>query len=109
MQEPVLDLAPRIVFCAAVDRNGYLPTHNKAFSSPQSKDPIWNAAHCRHRRIFDDRVGLKSGRNTAPFLMQTYLRDMGGGQHVLMKDISAPILVNGRHWGGFRMGVKPND
>ena len=108
IQEPVLALDPRIIFCAAVDRNGYLPTHNRAFSAPQSRDEVWNAAHCRNRRIFDDRVGLKSGRNTAPFLMQTYRRDMGGGEHVLMKDVSAPIMVSGRHWGGFRMGVKPN-
>ncbi|ABD55144.1 methyl-accepting chemotaxis protein [Jannaschia sp. CCS1] len=105
VQEPVLTLDPRIVFCAAVDKNGYLPTHNRKFSAPQSSDEVWNAAHCRNRRIFDDRVGLKSGQNTAPFLMQTYRRDMGGGQFVLMKDISAPIMVQGRHWGGFRMGV----
>lgn len=103
--EEVLTLDPRIAFCAAIDRNGYLPTHNRKFSSPQGADPDWNAAHCRNRRIFDDRVGLKSGQNTAPFLMQTYRRDMGGGQHVLMKDVSAPITVAGRHWGGFRMGV----
>jgi methyl-accepting chemotaxis protein len=23
-----------------------------------------------------------------------------------MKDASAPIIVKGRHWGGFRMGYK---
>jgi methyl-accepting chemotaxis protein len=23
---------------------------------------------------------------------------------VMMKDASAPIWVNGRHWGGFRIG-----
>jgi methyl-accepting chemotaxis protein len=80
IQEPVLDLDPRIVFCAAVDRNGYLPTHNRKFSHPQSADPVWNAAHCRNRRIFDDRVGLKAGRSTAPFLLQVYRRDMGGGR-----------------------------
>lgn len=109
IQEPVLTLDARIIFCAAVDKNGYLPTHNRAFSAPQGKDEVWNASHCRNRRIFDDRVGLKSGKSTAPFLMQTYRRDMGGGHYVLMKDISAPIIVQGRHWGGFRMGVKPKN
>jgi methyl-accepting chemotaxis protein len=29
---------------------------------------------------------------------------MGGGNFVMMKDASAPIWVNGRHWGGFRIG-----
>jgi methyl-accepting chemotaxis protein len=31
---------------------------------------------------------------------------MGGGAYVLMKDISAPIVVRGRHWGGLRIGYK---
>lgn len=106
IQEAVLERDSRIAFCAAVDVNGYLPTHNLKFSQPQSDDPVWNAGNCRNRRIFDDRVGLAAGRNTKKFLMQTYRRDMGGGNFVLMKDISAPIYVNGRHWGGMRMGYK---
>jgi methyl-accepting chemotaxis protein len=31
---------------------------------------------------------------------------MGGGNFVLMKDLSAPIHVRGRHWGAFRMGIR---
>jgi methyl-accepting chemotaxis protein len=89
-----------------VDRNGYLPTHNRKFSQPQGKDPEWNAANCRNRRIFNDRVGLRAGKSTAPFVLQIYRRDMGGGAFALMKDLSAPIYVNGRHWGGFRIGYK---
>ena len=104
--EPALDLDPRVVFCAAVDRNGYLPTHNRKFSQPQGTDPVWNTAHCRNRRIFDDRVGLKAGRNAEPFLLQVYRRDMGGGEFVLMKDVSAPIFVDGRHWGGLRLAYR---
>lgn len=106
VQEPVLQMHERIVFCAAVDRNGYLPTHNLVYSKPQGDDPVWNSANCRNHRIFDDRTGLSAGRNTRPFLVQTYRRDMGGGNFVLMKDISAPITVRGRHWGGLRMGCR---
>jgi methyl-accepting chemotaxis protein len=106
VQEPVLGLDPRVVFCAAIDRNGYLPTHNRKFSQPQGHDAVWNAANCRNRRIFDDRVGLAAGRNTRPFLLQTYRRDMGGGQFAQMKDVSAPVFVQGRHWGGVRIGYK---
>lgn len=107
IQEPVLGLSDRIGFCAAVDTNGYLPTHNKKFAAPQRPgDPVWNTANCRNRRIFNDRVGLAAGRSTAPFLVQTYRRDMGGGVHVVMKDISAPITVHGRHWGGLRLAVR---
>ena len=106
IQEPVLALNERIVFCAAVDRNGYLPTHNAKFSQPQSADATWNAAHCRNRRVFNDRVGLAAGRNTKPFLLQTYRRDMGGGQHAVMKDVSAPITIGGRHWGALRLAYR---
>ncbi len=106
IQEPVLSFDKRVVFCAAVDRNGYLPTHNKVFSHPPGKDPVWNAANCRNRRIFNDRVGLKAGENTAPFLLQVYRRDMGGGDFAMMKDLSAPITVKGRHWGGLRLAYR---
>lgn len=104
--EEALALDDKVAFCAAVDRNGYLPTHNRKFSHPQSDDPVWNMAHCRNRRIFDDRVGLKAGRNKDPFLMQVYRRDMGGGDYVLMKDLSAPIVVKNRHWGGLRLAYR---
>src|SRR5690606_7545130 len=106
LQEPVLEFDPRITFCAAIDRNGYLPTHNRVYSQRQGKDPVWNAANCRNRRIFNDRTGLGAGQSQKPFLLQTYRRDMGGGKFVLMKDCSAPIVVRGRHWGGFRIGYK---
>jgi methyl-accepting chemotaxis protein len=106
IQEAFLEIDERIVFCAAIDRNGYLPTHNHIYSKPQSSDPVWNAANCRNRRIFNDRTGLAAGRNTKPFLMQTYRRDMGGGVFSLMKDLSAPIFVRGKHWGGIRVGCK---
>ncbi len=107
IQEPVLEFDPRVVFCAAVDVNGYLPTHNRKFSQPQRQgDTAWNTANCRNRRIFNDRVGLSAGQSTKPFLLQTYRRDMGGGVFALMKDCSAPIMVKGRHWGGVRLAYK---
>ncbi len=95
-----------MVFSAAVDRNGYLPVHNNKYSAPQGEDPVWNNANSRNRRIFDDMTGLLAGRNTQKALSQTYPRDLGGGRIELIKDISAPIFVRGKHWGGLRMGAK---
>ena len=106
IQEPMLSFDDRVVFCVAVDRNGYLPTHNQKFSQKQGSDPVWNNAHCRNRRIFNDRTGLRAGRNRDPFLLQTYRRDMGGGQFTMMKDLSMPIMVRGRHWGGLRFAYR---
>jgi methyl-accepting chemotaxis protein len=105
IREPVLGLHPSVVFCAEVDRNGYLPTHNAIFTRPQRADPVWNAANSRNRRIFNDRVGLAAERNQQPFLLQSYRRDLGG-TFVAMKDVSAPISVRGRHWGGLRLAYR---
>ncbi|MFK5980200.1 MAG: methyl-accepting chemotaxis protein [Rhizobiaceae bacterium] len=106
-QEEGLACNDKIVLCAVVDANGYLPTHNKICSKPQRLgETAWNAANSRNRRIFDDRVGLAAGRNKEPFLMQLYRRDMGGGRFAMMKDIAAPISVDGRHWGGLRLAIK---
>ena len=106
IQEPMAARDPRVVFCAAVDRNGYLPTHNLKFGQKQGSDPVWNNANCRNRRIFDDRTGLRAARNRERFLLQTYRRDMGGGNFVMMKDLSMPIILRGRHWGGLRLAYR---
>ncbi len=107
VQEKMLQLSPKVVFCIAVDRNGYVPTHNRKYCQPQRPGDVeWNTAHSRYRRIFNDRTGLASARNRRPFLLQTYRRDMGGGRFVLMKEVSAPIEVLGRHWGGLRLAYQ---
>jgi len=104
VQEKALGASDKIVFCIAADRNGYIATHNRKYCQPQrAGDVVWNAANSRYRRIFNDRTGLASARNTRPFLLQTYRRDMGGGRFVVLKEVAAPITVNGRHWGGLRL------
>jgi methyl-accepting chemotaxis protein len=107
IQEPLLVGDNRMVFCLAIDRNGYIPVHNRKCSLPQRPDdPVWNAANCRNKRIFDDRAGISAARSTRPFLVQLYKRDMGGGQMVMMREVDAPIRVDGRHWGGFRTAYR---
>lgn len=107
VQEKALALSDKVVFCIASDRNGYIACHNQRYNHPQrSGDMAWNTANCRNRRIFNDRTGLASARNQRPFLLQTYRRDMGGGNFIVMKEAAAPIAVNGRHWGGLRLAFK---
>jgi methyl-accepting chemotaxis protein len=107
IQEPLRASDERMIFCAAVDRNAYLPVHNEIYSRPQRPgDLAWNTKHSRNRRIFDDRAGLAAGRNTRPFLIQNYPRDMGDGVTIMMQEIDAPIRVHGKHWGGFRTAYR---
>jgi len=103
VQERMLSLSEKVVFCIAADRNGYIATHNKKYCHPQRGDLVWDTANSRYRRIFNDRTGLASARNQRPFLLQTYRRDMGGGNFVVMKETAAPITVGGKHWGGIRL------
>lgn len=107
IQEQALTALPNVVFCIGADRNGYIATHNRQYCQPQRQgDVVWNTAHSRWRRIFNDRTGLASARNQRPFLLQTYRRDMGGGNFVMLKEASAPIMVKGRHWGGLRLAYR---
>jgi methyl-accepting chemotaxis protein len=97
----------RISFCACVDVNGWLPVHNAEYSKPQRPgDTAWNIANSRNRRIYDDRTGLLAARSTRPFLIQSYMRDLGGGQLVPMKEVDVPLVIDGRHWGGLRTAYR---
>jgi hypothetical protein len=88
------------VFAVLVDRNGYLPTHNSKYSQPLTGDPEQDRDWNRTKRLFDDPVGIKAARNSGDVLMQVYERDTGEK----MWDISAPVTLQGRHWGSFRIG-----
>ncbi|MGP8120601.1 MAG: methyl-accepting chemotaxis protein, partial [Xanthobacteraceae bacterium] len=106
IQEPVLDLDPRVVFCATVDRNGFLPTHNRKFSQQQRPgDVVWNTGNCRNRRIFNDRAGLAAARNSREYLLQTYDRQMGDVT-VTLKEADCPVQIRGRHWGAVRLAFR---
>ncbi|MFQ6371173.1 methyl-accepting chemotaxis protein [Shewanella sp. YIC-542] len=100
VQEPILAKYEQVVYAGAVDRKGYFPTHNQRFSQPLTGDEAHDTLHNRSKRIFDDATGSRCGQHTEAMLLQTYKRDTGEVMH----DLSVPIYVNGRHWGGFRIG-----
>ncbi|MGL6040537.1 MAG: methyl-accepting chemotaxis protein, partial [Deefgea sp.] len=87
-------------FSLAVDSNGYGPTHNSWYSKPLTGEKAVDLINSRDQRIFNDPAGLRAARNTERFLLQTYLRDTGE----IMTEIDVPIMVEGRHWGGLRLG-----
>lgn len=97
-----LEKKPYFIYVVAVDRNGYLPTHNSRYSKPLTNDPDYNLKHNRTKRIFNDRTGLAAARNTKPYLRQKYERDTGEK----MGDLSVPIYIQEKHWGALRVGYK---
>jgi len=103
IQEALLPRHEGLVFAIACTPQGYVPTHNKAFSHALTGDAQVDAVQNRTKRKFEDRTGIRCGSHQQAVLLQTYTRDTGE----LMHDLSVPIMVKGRHWGGLRLGYKP--
>ena len=98
--EEFLSAHALVSYAIAVNVEGYCPTHNLKYS----KDPTGNyqvdLQQSRGKRIFNDRVGLRSAAHDRPVLLQTYRRDTGE----ILHDLSVPVLVNRRRWGAIRLG-----
>jgi len=103
IQEPLLPRHEGLVFAIACTQQGYVPTHNSVFSQPLTGDAQVDTVQNRTKRKFADRTGIRCGSHQQPVLLQTYTRDTGE----LMHDLSVPIMLKGRHWGGLRLGYKP--
>ena len=103
IQEPVKDSNDAVVFAIACAPDGYVPTHNRDFAHEPTGDPKKDLVRSRSKRLFNDRTGARCGSHTQTMLLQTYRRDTGE----IMHDMSVPIYVRGRHWGGFRVGYRP--
>ena len=102
LYDDLLRNVPGLTYSLSVDSNGYAPAHNSVFSNAPSGDPAVDLAKCRHKRTFNDPVGIKLAKNQKPSLFQTYVRDTGE----ILNDLSMPIIINGRHWGAVRIGFK---
>lgn len=105
VQEKVKASHPALVFAIVATPDGYIPTHNRDFAHAPTGDPDVDLVRSRSKRLFNDRTGIRCGSHTEDMLLQTYRRDTGEVMH----DLSVPIYVNGRHWGGFRLGYRPDN
>jgi methyl-accepting chemotaxis protein len=103
LQEPFLQRNPGTVFAISCDLRGYVPTHNNRFCQPLTGDAARDLVGNRTKRLFNDATGARCGAHTDSVLIQTYQRDTGEVMH----DLSVPIFIKGRHWGGFRVGYPP--
>jgi len=92
-------------YLLAVDVNGYAYVHHKSVSQALTGNPEHDLLHSRNQRFFKDNENeIRRAKNTSPFLLQTFVRDTGD----VLCDLSLPIHVNGRHWGGLIMGFAPD-
>lgn len=106
IQEKIITRDSKVLFAICVDNNGYVPCHNLRYTKPLTGNPEQDKNNNRTKRIFNDRTGIRCARNTDGFLLQTYRRDTGE----ILNDMSLPLVINGRHWGGIRIGyLAPRD
>jgi len=95
---------PKAIYILAIDRKGYLPAHQAAFSQPMTGKPDHDLLHSRHQRIFFSNESEKRRcTHTETLLMQTYMRDTGQ----ILNDLSLPLYIDGRHWGALIIGFDP--
>lgn len=100
IQEEILARDNKMFYAICVDLSGYVPSHNRRYTQPLTGDMNKDKNGNRTKRIFNDRTGLRAATNKESFLLQTYLRDTGE----VMNDMSTPIIVQGKQWGGVRIG-----
>ena len=103
IQEAIKGANAQIVYAITTAPDGYVPTHNREFAHAPTGNAATDLARSRSKRLFNDRTGSRCGSHTQEMLLQTYRRDTGE----IMHDLSVPIYINGKHWGGFRIGYHP--
>lgn len=92
------------IYAIAVDKNGYAPAHHTKVSERITGNFEIDNLKSRNRRIFaGNRAEVRRASSTAPFLLQTFIRDTGE----VLNDLSIPLYINGQHWGALIMGFSP--
>ena len=89
-----------IMFVLLQDRNGYIPSHNTKYAQPLTGNPEIDIKNNRTKRIFNDLTGFSGAKNNKGTLLQVYCRDTGE----VFADLSVPVFIKGKHWGGLRIG-----
>ena len=100
IQEPILAENSFIAYAIATDDQAYVATHNNKFNQALTGDYDTDLIKNRSKRKFTDKTGSRCGSHTQKLLLQTYKRDTGEVMH----DLSVPVYIKGKHWGGFRIG-----
>lgn len=97
---------PRVISSACTDKNGYLPTHTTLYSRPPKGDPVYDAAHCRNRRILLDDTDRLAKASVKPFHVAVYRREDDDGGYHIVRNVYVPMIFEGRRWGDFEVAYR---
>lgn len=103
IQDAILASSTAFVYASGVDVRGYVPTPHQRYAEPPNGDAKHDRAVSRGKRKYDHPEVLAAAgyMGSGPTLVQDYHRDTGE----LIWDVAAPIYVQGKHFGAFRVGV----
>lgn len=99
--EQAFSRIPDCVYAVGVNTDGYLSAHNMKFSKPLTGNDEVDLVGNRCNRKFEAPGELRAAKNTASFMVRTYLRDTGE----VLCDLAMPVFIDGQHWGNVRVGV----
>lgn len=102
LEDSALGRSPALVYAIVTDSNGYVPAHNTRFAQPPTGNVALDFANSRSKRLLGDPVGLTAARSEARYLVQRTRGDSGE----VLRDLSIPITVRGKHWGCVRIGYR---
>jgi len=90
------------LYTLPLDKNGYVAIHQSERSRPMTGNVEQDTAFSRHDRIMaNNETEIRRASSTAPFLLQSYIRDTGE----ILFDLSVPVIYKGRHWGAIINGL----
>jgi len=83
-----------------LDRNAFsavaLPERSQT-QRPGAFD--WNSEHCRAGQLFNVPHMRALALTAQPFAVRTNRRTLASGATLLLKQVVAPLMISGRHWG----------
>ncbi|MBN1497341.1 MAG: hypothetical protein JXA07_11265 [Spirochaetes bacterium] len=96
-------LDTEVEFAVLMDKNGYVPVHNKKYSQPLTGNYARDVIYSRSKRNFYSYEGIKKilDYNGDSAHRERYNRDTGE----VLWNIGAPVRLYGTRWGSFIIGV----
>jgi HAMP domain-containing protein len=102
IQDAILASSSAFVYASGIDIRGYVPTPHQKYSALPTGDWERDRKVSRGKRKYNEPVILAAaGYMGSGTLVQDYHRDTGE----MIWDVAAPIDIQGRHFGAFRVGV----
>jgi methyl-accepting chemotaxis protein len=90
---------PAIISVVCSSREGFLPTHLKAFSRPPTGDVTHDTRYCRNGRVLMDGIDHAAKASEQDYMMAVYRHEGDGQTYQTVRNVYVPLRFNGRRWG----------